>query len=109
MTAWEPRDIPAKAPALAILGVFVLAAIGAAVTGGGLLLFAGHRPPDRAGLLQRQDQTPPAPRLQVQPRSDLAASRTLDATRLAHAPKPIGQAMREEAARGWSGASEAKP
>lgn len=109
MTAWEPREFPAKAPVLAILGVFVLAAIGAAVTGGGLLLFAGHRPPDRAGLLQRMHQAPPTPRLQVTPRSDLAVSRSADATRLAHAPTPIDQAMREEAARGWGGASEANP
>lgn len=102
MTAWEPRDMPPKAPGLAILGVLALAAIGAGVAGGGVLLFTRHRPPDRAGALQHVDQIPPSPRLQAHPRTELDAVRTAAATRLAHPPgKPVDQAMREEAARGW--------
>jgi hypothetical protein len=104
MIGWEPRDIPARAPALAIAGVFVLGAVSASTVGGALILFAQHRPPDRASALQQGPQVPPAPRLQVRPRNDLAAVQAVAAARLSRpAAKPLDQAMREEAARGWTG------
>ncbi len=105
MTAWEPCDIPARAPMLAIAGVFVLGAVCAAAVAAVLLAFADHRPPDRSSALQRTPQVPPAPRLQVAPRQDLAIAQAAAGARLTRPPpgKAIDQAMAEEAARGWSG------